>query len=56
MSYSVKKVERSIYNFLMVLGDVGGLYGLLFSVGSSLCAIFHFQKPENILAQSLFKG
>ena len=56
MSFSVKKVERSVYNFLMLLGDVGGLYGLLFSVLASFNAIFNFKKPENLLVQSLYKG
>ena len=56
MDSSVKKVERSIYNFLMLLGDVGGLYGLLFSVFATLNAIFSFNKPENLLIQSLYKG
>ena len=42
IGYSVKKVERSVYNFLMFLGDVGGLYGLLFSVLATLSAIFSF--------------
>ena len=56
MGFSVKKVERSVYNFLMLLGDVGGLYGLLFSVLASINAIFSFNKLENLLVQSLYKG
>ena len=56
MSYSVKTVERSVYNFLMFLGDVGGLYGLLFSVLGTLNSIFSFQNLENHLVQSLYKG
>ena len=52
----MRKVERSVYNFLMFLGDVGGLYGLLFSVLASLNTIFSFKKPENLLVQSLYKG
>ena len=40
----------------MLLGDVGGLYGLLFSVLASLNAIFSFNKPKNLLVQSLYKG
>ena len=49
MSYEVKTVERAIYNSLMLLGDVGGLYGLLFSVFATLNNVFNFQKPENFL-------
>ena len=56
MDYSVKKVERSVYNLLMLLGDVGGLYGLLFSVFAIINAAFSFQKPDNLLVQSLYKG
>ena len=55
LSYSMKKVERSVYNSLMLLGDVGGLYGLLFSVFSILNAVFTFQKRENLLAQRLYR-
>ena len=55
MGYSVKKIERSVYNFLMLLGDVGGLYGLLFSVFAILNEVFSFRKSENLLAQSLYK-
>ena len=51
----MKKVERSVYNTLMLLGDVGGLYGLLFSVFSILNQVFSFQKSENLLVQSLYK-
>ena len=39
----------------MLLGDVGGLYGLLLSVGSTLVAIFNFQSAENQLVSELFK-
>ena len=49
MEYAVETIERSVYNFLMLLGDVGGLYGLLFSVFATLNNVFNFQKPENIL-------
>ena len=56
MGYTVKTVERSVYNFLMFLGDVGGLYGLLYSVLAFLNSIFSFQNSENLLVQSLYKG
>ena len=56
MGYTVKTVERSVYNFLMFLGDVGGLYGILFSVSAILNSIFSFQNSENLLVQSLYKG
>ena len=56
MNYSLKKVERSVYNSLMLLGDVGGLYGLLFSVFATINAVITFQNQENLLVQSLFRG
>ena len=56
MNYAVKTIERSVYNLLMLLGDVGGLYGLLFSVFATLNSIFNFQKAENFLVQSLYIG
>ena len=49
MNFAVKTIERSVYNVLMLLGDVGGLFGLLFSVAASLNNAFNFQKAENIL-------
>ena len=49
MDYSVETVERSVYNLLMLLGDVGGLYGLLFSVFATLNNVLNFQKSENTL-------
>ena len=55
MNYAVKTIERSNYNLLMLLGDVGGLYGLLFSVFATLNNVLNFQKAENFLVQSLYK-
>ena len=42
MNYSMKKVERSVYNWLMLLGDVGGLYGLLFSIFAIINSILSY--------------
>ena len=49
MNYEVKTIERTVYNLLMLLGDVGGLYGLLFSVFATLNNVLNFQKAENLL-------
>ena len=49
MNYAVTTVERSVYNILMLLGDVGGLYGLLFSIIATLNSVINFQKAENSL-------
>ena len=38
----------------MLLGDVGGLYGLLFSVFATFNNVVNFQKPENFLVKSLY--
>ena len=42
MNYDLKTVNRSAYNFLNLLGDVGGLYGLLFSLLASLNGFLNF--------------
>ena len=39
----------------MLLGDVGGLYGLLMSVGSTIIGITNYKQAENQLASELFK-
>ena len=39
----------------MLLGDIGGLYGLLMSVGGTLIAIINFQKAKNQIATELYK-
>ena len=49
MNLSVKTTERSVYNLLMLLGDVGGLFGILFSVFATLNNVLNFQKAENFL-------
>ena len=56
MNYAVQTVERSVYNVLMLLGDVGGLYGLLFSVFAYFNMVFNFQNPENTLVTSLYQS
>ena len=56
MNYAVKTTERSVYNTLMLLGDIGGLFGLLFSVCATLNNVLNFQKAENYLVKSLFRG
>ena len=40
----------------MLLGDVGGLFGLLFSVFAALNSVLNFQKGENYLVKSLYRG
>ena len=50
----VVKVERAVYNTFMLLGDVGGLYGILWPVIGSILGYLNFQRIDNILAERLF--
>ena len=51
---NVVKIERTVYNTFMLLGDVGGLFGLFVSLASSLLNILNYQKAENILVSDLY--
>ena len=55
MDRDVDSVERSVYNTLMLLGDVGGLYGIFVSFAATLLGILNYQKFDNLLAADLFK-
>ena len=48
------KVQRAVYDTFMLLGDVGGLNGLLVSLGAILLSFLNFQKAENQIATELF--
>ena len=54
MSLDAKKVSRSVYTFWTVIGDVGGLNGVLISVASTLLSVFSYQKSVNHLVSNLF--
>ena len=56
MNYDLKTVNRSVYNFFNLLGDVGGLYGLFYSVLLTLNGFLNFQNPQNFLVQRLYRG
>ena len=47
-------VQRSAYTLWAVLGDVGGLNGVIFSVAATIASIFAYNKDENYLASKLF--
>ena len=47
MTLDAQKVERSVYNFFALLGDVGGFFGLIVGVFASIDSVFNFQKAEN---------
>ena len=55
MDKDVDSVERSVYNFFMLLGDVGGLYGIFVSIAATLLGILNYQKFDNLLAADLFR-
>ena len=40
----------------MLLGDVGGLFGLFVSIAASLLNILNYQKAENILVSDLYRA
>ena len=46
--------SRSVLTFVGVLGEVGGLYGLLISVASTLLSYATFQRAENYLVSQLY--
>lgn len=52
---NVTQIERSVYNTFMLLGDVGGFQGLLFSIGAFIVSIFTFKNSENYLAKKLYE-
>ena len=47
-------VQRSAYTFWTVLGDVGGLNGIIFSLAAAIVSVFAYNKDENYLASELF--
>ena len=55
MEKDVESVERSVYNVLMLLGDVGGLYGIFVSFAATLLGILNYQKFDNLLAAKLYR-
>ena len=55
MNRDVVQVERAVYNQFMLLGDVGGLYGIFVSLGSVFLGFINYQKQENELSENLYK-
>ena len=54
MNKDVVKVERAVYNSFMLLGDVGGLYGILVPLFGAILGYINFKKIDNNLAERLF--
>jgi len=55
MNRDVITVKRQVYDSIMLLGDVGGLFGLFVSVASTIIGIANYQKSDNLLVSDLFK-
>ena len=56
MNKDVEKVDRAVYNTFMLLGDVGGLYGILVPLAAMIIKFLNFQKVENKLVQDLYSN
>ena len=54
VSHDVTVINRSVYNTFMLLGDLGGLSGLLYTVGAFITSLLTYQSPENKLVEKLF--
>ena len=49
MNLDVTKLERSVFNFFTLLGDIGGFYGLLVSIFATLHGFVNYNNTENSL-------
>jgi hypothetical protein len=54
MSYDVKLVQRTSYDLLALLGDIGGLEGTLHWIGFILVSWFTERNANSIMTQRLF--
>ena len=45
-----------MYNLITLLGDLGGLYGILISFGASIVSYMTYNNAENFIARHLFVG
>ena len=54
VSHDVTVISRQVYNTFMLLGDIGGLSGLLYTVGASIASLLTHNSPENKLIEKLF--
>ena len=56
MGLNANKVSRSVYTFWNVLGDIGGLYGVLALACANLISILTYHKSTNYLASQLYSA
>ena len=54
MKLDATKITRSVYTFWTVIADVGGLFGLLISIATSIHSVIGHQKSENYLVEQLY--
>ena len=54
MDRDVITVKREVYNLFMLLGDVGGLFGLFVTTFSTIIGFINYQKSSNLLVSDLF--
>ena len=47
-------VSRSVFNFWNVLGEIGGLYGVLYGSFAAILSIINFNKTENFMVAQIY--
>ena len=47
LSKNVSWIQRDVYNAFMLLGDIGGFLGILFTLSAALVGLFTHNNPEN---------
>ena len=55
MSMGIFRIKRSVYTFFNLLGEVGGLGGILFSFAAFIHGMFKYNDAENFVVERLFK-
>ena len=55
MNLSLQQVERSGYNILDLLSDVGGIQGLLVSFIGIILGVMNYNNFDNFMASRLYK-
>ena len=52
--HDVTQIERVVYNSFMLLGDIGGFYGILVSVFSLINSLLNYHNAANYLVEQLY--
>ena len=55
LNADVTLFERDVYDFFMLLGNVGGFSGILFSFGAAFVSLLTYKNSENYLASKLYQ-